>query len=149
MVIDPFGHVFTCTEIVSKEEAAIGYVDQERGRIIWSFDKARWRTRTTDLMTSCQGCPYAFTCRGGCAARAMARYGSFFQADCGEYKKIIQYVVSKAAGRAWEENHAQELTLSLAGPVSRLTEKDRKTIMESRNLKEMMEIIENAGFALK
>ena len=48
-----------------------------------------------------------------------------------------------------KENHTEELTLSLAGPVSRLTEKDRKTIMESRNLKEMMEIIENAGFALK
>ena len=30
-----------------------------------------------------------------------------------------------------------------------LTEKDRKTIMETRSQKEMMEIIENAGFALK
>ena len=48
-----------------------------------------------------------------------------------------------------KENHTEELTLSLAGPVSRLTEKDRKTIMESRNLKEMIEIIENAGFSLK
>lgn len=149
MVIDPFGHVFTCTEIVAKEEAAIGYVDQERGRIIWSFDKARWHTRTTDLMTSCQGCPYAFTCRGGCAARAMARYGSFFQADCEDFKGITQYVASRAAGRAWEKNHTEDLTLSLAGPVSRLTEKDRKTIMETRNLKEIIEIIENAGFSLK
>ena len=149
MVIDPFGHVFTCTEIVAKEEAAIGYVDQERGRIIWSFDKARWHTRTTDLMTSCQGCPYAFICRGGCGARAMARYGSFFREDCGEHKEIIRYVASRVAGRAWEENHAQELTLSLAGPVARLTEADRKTIMETRNLKEIIEIIETAGFSLK
>ncbi len=79
----------------------------------------------------------------------MARYGSFFLADCEDFKGITQYVASRAAGRAWEENHTEELTLSLAEPVSRLTEKDRKTIMESRNLKEMMEIIENAGFSLK
>ena len=48
-----------------------------------------------------------------------------------------------------KKNHTQDLTLSLAGPVSRLTEKDRKTIMETRNLKEIIEIIETAGFSLK
>ena len=79
----------------------------------------------------------------------MARYGSFSREDCGEHKEIFQYVASRAAGRAWEENHAEELTLSLAGPVSRLTEKDQKTIMETRNQKEMMEIMKNAGFVLK
>jgi len=149
MVIDPFGHVYPCTEIVTKEETTLGYVDQETGRIIWNFARAKWRTRTSDLMASCQGCPYAFICRGGCGAKAMARYGSFSREDCGEHKEIFQYVASRAAGRAWEENHAEELTLSLAGPVSRLTEKDRKTIMETRNQKEMMEIMKNAGFASK
>ncbi|MBR0318381.1 MAG: radical SAM protein [Spirochaetia bacterium] len=148
MVIDPFGHVYPCTENVANEETALGYVDQETGCIIWNFDKAKWRTRTSDLMPSCHGCPYAFICRGGCGLRAMARHGSFFREDCGEHKEIFQYVASRAAGRAWEENHNQELTLSLAGPMSRLAEKDRKTIMETRNHKEIMEIIENAGFVL-
>ena len=79
----------------------------------------------------------------------MARYGSLFREDCGEHKEILQYVASRAAGRAWEENLDEELTLSLAGPVSRLTEKDRKTIMETRNQKEMMEIMKKAGFVLQ
>ena len=49
------------------------------------------------------------------------------------------------AGREWEKNHQEELTLSLAGPMSRLTEADRKTLMETRSQKEMLDIIEKAG----
>jgi uncharacterized protein len=149
MVIDPFGHVYPCTEIVAKEETATGYVDQETGCIIWNFDKAKWRTRTSDLMESCLGCPYTFICRGGCASQAMAAHGSYFRESCGEFKEITQFVAARAAGRAWEENHQEELTLSLAGPVSRLTEKDRKTIMETRSQKEMMNILEKTGFTFK
>ena len=148
-VIDPFGHVYPCTETVAKEEAVTGYVDQETGRIIWNFDKAKWCTRTSDLMASCQGCPYAFICQGGCASKAITHHGSFSREYCGEYKEIIQFIVSRTAGAVWEENHAEELTLSLAGPVSRLTEADRKTIMETRNQEEMLKIIEKAGFILK
>ena len=48
-----------------------------------------------------------------------------------------------------KKNHTQDLTLSLAGPVSRLTEKDRKTIMETRSQKEMMNILEKTGFTFK
>ena len=146
IVIDPFGHVYPCSEIVAKEEATTGFVDQETGRIIWNFDRAKWRTRTSDLMESCLGCPYAFICRGGCGAKAMARHGSFFREDCGERKEIIQFVAARAAGADWEKNHQEELSLSLAGPLSRLTEKDRKTIMETRSQKKMMEIIKKAGF---
>ena len=48
-----------------------------------------------------------------------------------------------------KKNQTQDLTLSLAGPVSRLTEKDRKTIMETRSQKEMMNILEKTGFTFK
>ena len=57
--------------------------------------------------------------------------------------------VSRIAGKAWEENHCEELTLSLAGPVSRLSEADRKTIMETRSQKEILNIMESTGFILK
>ena len=149
MVIDPFGNVYPCTESVAKEETATGYVDQETGRIIWNFDRAKWKTRTTDIMESCLGCPYAFTCRGGCASRAMAAHGSYFRESCGEFKEIAQFVAARVAGADWEKNHQEELTLSLAEPLSRLTEADRKTIMETRNQKEMMEIMKKAGFVLQ
>ncbi|MBO7048020.1 MAG: radical SAM protein [Spirochaetia bacterium] len=146
MVVDPFGKIYACWDLVAKEETSVGYVDQETGQVIWNFDRAKWRTRTTDIMEPCLGCPYAFICRGGCAARAQAVHGSYFRECCGEFKEISQFVASRVAGADWEKNHQEELSLSLAGPLSRLTEKDRKTIMETRSQKEMMEIIERAGF---
>ena len=148
MVIDPFGRVYPCWDIVAMEDTVVGYADKESGRIVWNFDKAKWRTRTSDLMEECQSCPYAFICRGGCASRAKAKHGSYFKEACGESKEIANYVASRAAGKEWEKNHQEELTLSLAGPMSRLTEAERKTIMETRSQKEMMEIIEKAGIFL-
>jgi uncharacterized protein len=147
MVIDPFGKVYPCWDIVAKEETVVGYADKNTGRFIWSFEKAKWRTRTTDIMEACQECPYAFICRGGCASRAKINNGSFFREYCGESKEIINYVASRIAGKAWEENQSEELSLSLAGPVSRLSEADRKTIMETRSQKEMLNILESTGIS--
>ncbi|MBR5016125.1 MAG: radical SAM protein [Spirochaetia bacterium] len=149
MVIDPFGRVYPCWDIVAKDDTVVGYADKDTGRFIFGFEKAKWRTRTTDIMETCQCCPYTFTCRGGCASRAFADHGSFFHEYCGESKEIINYVASRIAGKAWEENHCEELTLSLAGPVSRITEADRKTIMETRSQKEILNIMESTGFTLK
>ena len=39
----------------------------------------------------------------------------------------------------------KELSLSLAGPLSRLTDEERKTLTESRNQKEIFEVIKAAG----
>ena len=40
------------------------------------------------------------------------------------------------------------MTLSLAGPVSRLTEAERETIMATTSQKEMFDVIKKAGFFL-
>ena len=145
LVIDPFGRVYSCWDLVAREDTVTGYADKESGRIIWNFDKAKWRTRTSDLLEKCQSCPYTFICRGGCASRAKSENGSYFREACSEHKEIANYLASRVAGREWEKNHQEELTLSLAGPMSRLTEADRKTLMETRSQKEMLDIIEKAG----
>ncbi|MBQ6904494.1 MAG: hypothetical protein IJQ27_00260, partial [Spirochaetia bacterium] len=125
------------------------YINQETGQAVWNFERAKWKTRTTDLMEACQKCPYIFTCRGGCGSRAKYTHGSFFRECCGEFKEISDFVISRVCGADWEKNHQEELTLSLAGPVSRISEADRKIIMETRSQKEMMNILEKTGFTFK
>ena len=49
------------------------------------------------------------------------------------------------AGEEWEKNHKEELTLSLAGPLSRLTAAERETIMTTKSQKEMFEIAKELG----
>jgi len=149
MIVDPYGHVYGCWDIVAKEETALGYVKKDTGRVIWNFDRAKWKIRTSDLLEACQGCPYAFICRGGCGSRAKTKYGSFFREFCGEFKEIVNFTASRIAGAEWEKNHQEELSLSLAGPLSRLTETDRKTIMETRSQNAMLNILESTGISLK
>jgi uncharacterized protein len=51
-----------------------------------------------------------------------------------------------AAGEASMDTGAGEMTLSLAGPVSRFTEAERKAIMKTTSQKEMIEIVQEAAF---
>ncbi|MBO5516290.1 MAG: SPASM domain-containing protein, partial [Schwartzia sp.] len=104
---------------------SVGYVEPSLGRFLWNFNKAKWRVRTTDSMEACRACPYAFICRGGCASRAKYEHGSFFREYCDEVKEIFAFVASRTAGEKWEKNHDEEMTLSLAGPLSRLTAAER------------------------
>lgn len=145
LVIDPFGRLYSCWDIVSKEDTAVGFTDEQSGRFLMNFSKAKWRTRTSDLMPACAACPYVFICRGGCASRAFVEHGNYFRENCGEHKEIFDFVASRVAGETWAENHENELSLSLAGPLSRLTDAERKTLTESRSQKEIFEIIKAVG----
>lgn len=148
LVVDPFGKVYPCWDSVGREEDVVGVADPETGCFLWDFVKGRWRTRTVDLMEACRLCPYAFVCRGGCASMAKTAYDDYFREFCGEVKEIFAFVASRAAGREWLEKQEDELTLSLAGPLSRLTETERETIMKSRSQKEMFAIVREAGLLL-
>ena len=145
VVVDPFGKVYTCWDIVAKEENSVGFVDQDLGRFLWNFNKAKWRVRTTDNMEACRACPYAFLCRGGCASRAYYEHGSLFREYCGEIREIVAFVASHLAGREWEKNHDEEMGLSLAEPLSRLTAAERETIMMTKGHREIFEILEKLG----
>jgi uncharacterized protein len=159
LVVDPFGRVFTCWDVVGKDDQVTGHVQPGMSRFLWNFNKAKWRTRTVDLMKACQTCPYALICRGGCASRSNNAYGDYFREFCGEIKGIFAFVASRVAGKEWEKRCAAaaageagmdacagELTLSLAGPVSRFTEAERETIMATTSQKEMFDIVKASAF---
>ena len=90
-------------------------------------------------------CPYAFICRGGCASRAKNVYGDYFREFCGDIKETFAFITSRCAGIQWLETQEDELTLSLAGPLSRLTEAERETLMKSRSHKEIFAIVQEIG----
>ena len=145
MVVDPFGKIFTCWDFVGKDDKAVGFADTKTGRFLFGFNKAKWKTRTVDIMEKCRTCPYCFICRGGCASRAEHNTGNCFREDCGESKEIFNLVASLVAGTHWEEHHEEELSLSLTGPLSRLTEKERETIMTTKSQKEIFDIAKATG----
>ena len=148
LCIAPDGLLYSCWDLVAMEERAVGFTDTETGRFFFNFSKAKWRTRTSDLMEPCRTCPYIFICRGGCAPEAYRNHGSYFRENCGESKEIFAFVAPRVVGKKWEETKEDELSVSLAGPVSRLTEKERETLMTTTSQKEMFDIIREAGIFL-
>ncbi len=90
-------------------------------------------------------CPYCFICKGGCAARAEYNTGNCFREDCGETKEYFNFVAAFLAGTHWQEHHEQKLSLSLAEPLSRLTQKEREIIMTAKNPKEIFDIVKAKG----
>ena len=145
IVVDPFGKLFSCWDFVGKDDKAVGFTNIKTGRFLWGFDKAKWKTRTVDIMEKCKTCPYCFICRGGCASRADYNTGNCFREDCGESKEIFNLVASLLAGAHWQKHHEEELSLSLAGPLSRLTEKEREIIMTAKSQKEIFELAKTTG----
>ncbi len=146
LVIAPDGMLYSCWDIVAMEDEAIGFTDEETGRFFYTFAKAQWRLRTSDRMESCRTCPYILICRGGCAAQAKEQHGSYFREYCGEVKEIFEYVASRAIGRKWEETKRESLSVSLLGPLSRMTKAERETIMTSSSAKEILSAFNEAEF---
>jgi uncharacterized protein len=145
VVVDPFGKVYSCFDAVAKVANSVGYVDRDLGRFLWNFNRAKWRVRTTDNMEACHACPYAFICRGGCAFRANYEHGSYFREHCGEIREIVAFVASHMAGKEWEKNHDEEMTLSLAGSLSQLTAAERETIMTTKSPREILRTLQTSG----
>ena len=145
VVVDPFGKAYSCLDSVANAANSVGFVDRDRGRFLWNFNRARWRVRTADNMEPCRTCPYAFNCGGGCAFRANYEHGSYFREHCGEIREIVAFVASHLAGAEWEKNHDEEMSLSLAGPLAHLTAAERETIMTTKNHKEVIDILQELG----
>ena len=143
--VGPDGKLFTCWDLVAMDELAVGMTDVETGTFMFNFDKAKWSLRTSDQMEPCKTCPYIFICRGGCAAEAKNEHDDYFREYCGEIKEIFAYVAGRVAAKKWQKTGEEELTISLAGPLSRLTDSDRETIMNTRSRTEVFDVLKKAG----
>ena len=143
--VGPDGLIFTCWDLVAMPEESVGFVDVESGRFLYDFNKAKWSTRTSDLIEVCRMCPYAFICRSGCAAEAKKEHDSYLRENCGEIKEIFAFVASRIVGKKWLETKEDELSVSLMGPLSRITEAERELLMNSKSQKEILDVIREVG----
>lgn len=145
-IIDPFGKIYPCFYFINTPGMEIGFVDVKNGRFVTNFELAKWQTRTADLLEKCQSCPYCFICRGGCAARTQFYCGGNWRREyCGENKEIFNFVASRLIGVYWQKTHKEEMSLSLAEVLSRLSEKEREIFMTSRSRKEIFELAKETG----
>ena len=149
LVIDPFGNLYACWDFVGKDDKVVGFVDKSAKRYALNFESAKWKTRTVDLMENCVKCPYCFICQGGCAARAEFEHGNWFREDCGESKELFNLVAMKVANEHWKNHHESELSLSLLELLSKLTEKERETLMTSKSQREIFDIAKKCGLLSK
>ena len=140
-VIAPDGKVYPCWDFVGMDEDAVGHTDIGTGSFVYYFNKAKWKLRTSDKMEPCRTCPYIFACRGGCAAEARKEHGSCFSENCSETREIFGFVASRVAESKYEETGETELSLSQFGPLSRLTENERKRLMEETDPNEIFKLI--------
>lgn len=141
LVIDPEGKIHTCWDMVGMDEESVGFVDAESARFAFGFAKARWRLRTSGKMEACLACPYVFMCRGGCASDARRESGSLFHEHCGEFREMFAHVAPRAMGRRWEQDGKDELSVSLYGPLSRMTPEERTELMTETSGKRIVELL--------
>lgn len=92
-VVDPFGDLYPCWEVVGEDDCCIGNLKDE------NFEENEiyryWRNRTVQNIPQCSICEYAMFCGGGCPAHIRARKGDIYLPYCSEYKKIFHEVIPK------------------------------------------------------
>lgn len=140
-IIDPDGIIYSCWDLLAKEELAIGAVDSGREKLALDLSMTQWRTRCVDNMPKCRVCPYIFICSGGCAGAAYAETGDFTKENCGSERDAFDELAPVIFGEAYEEKGETELTKSLKEPLDRLTAGERKTVLNSRSQREVFDIV--------
>ena len=76
---------------------------------------------------------------------AKMEHGSYFREACSDTRENFCFVASTVAGRKYEETGQTELSLSQFGPLSRLTEDERKRLMEEKDPNEIFRLIKEYG----
>ena len=139
--IAPDGKLYPCWDIVGMDEDSVGHTDIESGNFIYYFNKVKWKMRTSDRMEPCRTCPYIFVCRGGCVSEAQKEHGSYFREACSENRENFCFTASHAAGLKYEKTGETELSLSQFGQLSRLTEDEKKRLMDEKDPNEIFKLV--------
>ena len=100
-VIDPYGQIFTCWDLVGKDGEEIGFVDG--GRFMYNFNMAKWHTRTSDRMPKCSKCPFLMLCGGGCAKAGIKH---LMDGRCDDFQKRFEFVAPIAIRKAMNRDDA-------------------------------------------
>lgn len=100
-VIDPYGKIFSCWELVGKDGEETGFIDG--GRFMYNFNIAKWRTRTSDRMPKCSKCPYLMLCGGGCARAGLKH---LMEGRCDDFQKRFEFVAPIVIQKALNGDYA-------------------------------------------
>ena len=98
-VIGPDGLIYSCWNVIARDDKAVGIVDEEEGKFLYDFSMSKWRTRTVDRMTPCNTCPILMLCGGGCAA---PKTDNLSEGVCDEAKEIFAELAPRIL---WKVRH--------------------------------------------
>ncbi len=98
-VIGTDGLIYSCWNVIARDDKAVGIVDEEEGRFLYDFSMSKWRTRTVDKMTPCKTCPILMLCGGGCAA---SKTDNLSEGVCEEAKEIFAEIAPRIL---WKVRH--------------------------------------------
>lgn len=141
LVVDPEGVLYTCWDVVSMEEYAVGYTDIDAGRFLFNFDFPKWRTRTVDQMKDCFGCPMLMNCGGGCAIESQNTYGDMSRGFCGSVREAYNYVAPRICTRQYQKTGREELSFSLYELFTSIDETQRQILLTTVSQREAYEIL--------
>jgi uncharacterized protein len=88
------GEIFPCEELYGLDEFRVGYVQQQPNWVQALHESSivrALRKRTVESIPSCQTCPWALYCCGGCTSRSIRAFGSLFREDvhCIYYQRMF------------------------------------------------------------
>ena len=90
-VLDPFGNIYPCWEVINDKQNIEGFYSKEGVR--WNNEVVgQWRGTNIAQTTPCNHCKYALICGGGCPYhRRLLK-----KDDCLMFRKLFNVVVNKA-----------------------------------------------------
>lgn len=100
-IFAPDGRVYACWESVGKACSRIG----SYGRDGLQLDAAmteRWFQRSIAKLPTCQKCPYALVCGGGCAQYAEYDAGDLYAAYCDDFQRTFRSALARTVRRHLE-----------------------------------------------
>lgn len=93
-IFDPKGDIYSCIEIVGRQEYVIGnYLGEE---IQWTKAKEYWFNRNVSNVNGCKWCKFSLLCGGPCLARVPYSKDGFSAFYCENYRLIFASCVNKA-----------------------------------------------------
>jgi uncharacterized protein len=87
-VLDPFGKIYPCWDVVDDAEHCIGtfYPEITENKQAISI----WRNRESIIFEKCIQCPYVLHCGGGCMVKAKLKKGKLDDVYCDSFAEIFE-----------------------------------------------------------
>ena len=130
-VIGAAGDIYTCWDMVGKDNQEVGHVDEASGRFNFDLDIVKWRTRRVHNIEPCRECAYVMQCGGGCAAHAYSHYGTIMKGFCDVYREAFDHVLQVECREAWSKAQAVEISKSWREVLSKFSDEDRQTLLKT------------------